>query len=235
MTQPLDRFKLALQFTLKWEGGAGHPDDLAGAVNRGISQATYDTYRQWKNLPQQPVNKITEAEVEEAYFELFWKPSKADSMCLPLAIAHFDTAVNFSVRASTEFLQEALGGLVVDGDFGRKTTAALQQANNLETAKRYCQCRIDYRQLRVKATPSQQVFLDGWLKRDSDLLRLITQLSDETAAKERESATEPPKAAMPLPPRSSSISPEDKDKVVEKLEQVINLLEEIVVTLKHSQ
>lgn len=250
MTQPFDAFKTALQFTLKWEGGYS-PNDVGGVVNRGITQATYDTYRQSKNLSIQTVSKITEAEVEEAYFELFWKPCKADLMCLPLAIVHFDTAVNFGVTGSTEFLQEALGGVPVDGEFGPKTMAALQQANNLETAKRYCQRRLDYRQQRVKTSPSHKIFLEGWLNRDKDLLRFISQLPAETAAGAAVAAGNtdtPPVQPSNLQPNSLSIeeqgstetsvnpqlslNPEKRDKIVEKLEQVISLLEEVVITLK---
>ena len=253
MTQPIDAFKTALQFTLKWEGGYS-PNDVNGAVNRGITQATYDTYRHSKSLPIQTVSKITEAEVEEAYLELFWKPGKADLMCLPLAIVHFDTAVNFGVTGSTEFLQEALGGVPVDGDFGPKTMAALQQANNLATAKRYCQCRLDYRQQRVKTTPSHKIFLEGWLNRDKDLLHFISQLPNETTAGKGvtvEDTSTPPVQSINAQPNPSSIdeqgsteapvnpqlevNSEKRDKIIGKLEQVINLLEEVVITLKQSQ
>lgn len=209
MSHSVDPFKTALQFTLKWEGGAGHPQDLAGAVNRGISQATYDIYRRNKGLGPQSVSQLTEAEVEEIYYEYYWKASKAHLMCLPLSVVHFDTAVNFSIRGSVEFLQEALGGLSVDGDFGPNTMAVLEKQNNLETARRYCEGRIAYRHERIKATPSQKIFLDGWLRRDKDLLSAIEQLSP---------------VASPQPEK-------DKD-IVEKLQQAIALLQEVVDTLK---
>jgi lysozyme family protein len=169
-----DPFDLALAFTLKWEGGEGHSQDLAGAVNRGISQDTYDTYRQGKGLSPKSVSQITDAEVVIVYRSLFWDRCHAEFMCLPLAIAHFDTAVNFSVRGSIEFLQETLG-LTIDGDFGSATEAALQKQNNLTTAKRYCENRMAYRHHRVKQTPSQEIFLEGWLRRDRDLWEYISQ------------------------------------------------------------
>lgn len=232
MTQSPDPFKTALQFTLKWEGGAGDPNDLAGVVNRGISQDNYDTYRQQKNLSKQSVNKITEPEVEELYHEMFWKPSKAELMCLPLAIVHFDTAVNFSVRGSIEFLQEALSLKDPDGRFGPKTAAALEKQNNVETAKRYCQDRIDYRRQRVKKNPSQQRYLDGWLRRDNDLLKYISQLSGEPAASANP-ANRPPVMAIPdANVQSATLTPENQALVTVKLEQAIGLLQEIVVLLK---
>lgn len=178
MTQPVDAFKIALDFTLKWEAGVGNAKDLAGVVNRGISQRSYDSYRQRKGKPLQSVLKISSEEVENLYYEDYWLASKADLMCLPLAVVHFDTAVNFSVRSSIKFLQEVLGGLVVDGKFGSQTAAALQKQNNLETAKRYCQERRNYRYLRVKENPTQQQFLKGWLRRDDDLIEFISKLGE---------------------------------------------------------
>ncbi len=236
MTQPVDAFKTALEFTLKWEAGVGHPNDLAGVVNRGISQRSYDTYRQRKGKPLQSVLKISDAEVETLYYEDYWLASKADLMCLPLAVVHFDTAVNFSVRSSIKFLQEALGGLAVDGKFGSQTAAALHKKNTLETAKRYCQDRRDYRYQRVKENPTQQQFLKGWLRRDDDLIELVRQLGEKTAAQSDAGKKEQPTAAAPQPsPKPSGAPAENQDKIVEKLQQAIALLQEVAVTLQQSQ
>lgn len=230
MTQPTEAFKTALQFTLKWEGGAGHPDDLAGTVYRGISQASYDTYRKRKNLALQPVGKISDAEVENLYFEDYWLASKADLMCLPLAVVHFDTAVNFSVRRSIIFLQEAIGGLTADGNFGPRSAAALQQNNNAETAKRYCQNRMNFRHERVKQNATQQKFLQGWLRRDNDLMNLINQLATQTKP-----ATPTPEKPPAEKLNSEPTTEKKNEKVVEKLEQAISLLQEVVVLLKQSK
>jgi len=207
MSEYPEAFKTALKFTLKWEAGVGDPRDLAGTVNYGISQPTYDIYLRGKNLPSKSVLQITPTEVEH------WKPCLADSMVLPLAVAHFDTAVNFSVRGSLEFLQEAIGGLTVDGNFGAKSKAALEKANNLQTAQRYCQGRIDYRYQRVKANPSQEIFLAGWLRRDQDLLRYVNELGGLTTPK-------------PTP------KPVSQTEILSKVEQAIQLLQEAVDLLK---
>ncbi len=227
MSYSINPFNLALQFTLKWEGGDGHPQDLAGAVNRGISQATYDTYRRNKGLPVQAVSLLTDSEQEDIYYHSYWKLSKADLMCLPLSIVHFDTAVNFHVPGSIEFLQEAIGGLSIDGKFGANTQLALDKYNNLETAKRYCHSRIAYRYQRVKANPSQQLFLEGWLRRDRDLLTYIEQLAqDGTATPGLRNDT--PVQETPTPEKSEPKSEE----VFKKLQQAIALLQDVVDTLK---
>ncbi|WP_238987044.1 glycoside hydrolase family 108 protein [Lyngbya aestuarii] len=222
MTEKLNPFAIALQFTLKWEGGAGHPQDLGGIVQYGITQATFDTYLRRQGLPLKSVIDITAEELKQVYLEMYWKPSKADLMVLPLAIVHFDTAVNFSVRGSIEFLQEALGGLVIDGRMGPNSEAVLEQNNSLETAQRYCQARINYRYQRVQVNASQEIFLEGWLKRDRDLLSYISQLQ-ENPETQTPTPSEPISGNCPTP------------EIVDKLEQAINLLQDVLDQLKESK
>jgi lysozyme family protein len=166
----------ALKFTLQWEGGyVDHPNDPGGATNKGVTTATYNEYLWAKGRAKQHVRNITDAEVQEIYRDLYWKPSQSAAMTRPLAIVHFDTAVNFGVGGAVIFLQEVLG-VGADGVFGAKTKAALDKANNYSTAKRYCQARIDYRYQRVDENPTQKAFLQGWLNRDNDLMRFIATM-----------------------------------------------------------
>lgn len=174
----MDIFETALKFVLRWEGGyVNHPHDTGGATNQGVTQQTYDAYRRDMKHPLQPVKQITKDEVRDIYHRRYWLASKADRMCKPLAIAHFDTAVNFGIRGAVMFLQEALGfvGREVDGLWGTKTEAKFQRGNNIDTALELVERRIDYRILRVKTQPSQLAFLRGWLNRDYDLKCLLSE------------------------------------------------------------
>lgn len=164
-----DALAKALKFTLLWEGGyVNHPDDPGGATNKGVTQGTYNTYRINNRLSTRGVDLITDAEVHDIYLSMYWKPSQASVMVLPLAIAHFDTAVNFGVGGAIEFLQEALE-ISADGIFGPGTQAALLANNNAHTAQKIVRGRIHYRKQRVNSNPTQEVFLTGWLNRDNDL------------------------------------------------------------------
>lgn len=166
----------ALEFTLKWEGGfVDNPFDLGGRTNQGITQRNYDSYRMDKRLPTKDVNFIEKAEVMEIYSERYWKSSQADSMILPLAIVHFDTAVLFGVSGAVQFLQEALG-IAADGIFGPQTESKLQANNNKETALKIIDGRIAYHHRRVRENSSQEVFLQGWVNRANDLREFITKL-----------------------------------------------------------
>jgi len=44
---PSSAFETALPFVLRWEGGfVDHPADPGGRTNRGVTQRTYDAWRQ---------------------------------------------------------------------------------------------------------------------------------------------------------------------------------------------
>ncbi len=164
-----DALAAALKFTLLWEGGyVNDPNDPGGATNKGVIQNTYNTYRINNRLPTQGVDRITDKEVHDIYFSMYWQPSQAPLMVLPLAIVHFDTAVNFGVGGAIEFLQEALG-ISADGIFGPGTQKALLANNNAKTAQKIVRGRVNYRNQRVNSNPTQEVFLTGWLNRDNDL------------------------------------------------------------------
>jgi len=115
----------------------------------------------------------------EIYSEMYGKPSHADSMILPLAIVHFDTAVLFCVTGAIWFLQEALG-VGVDGIFWSQTESELRANNNKETALNIIDGRIAYHRRRVMENSSQEVFLQGWLNRANDLREFITELQRKT-------------------------------------------------------
>lgn len=171
-----DALTTALSFTMKWEGGfVNYPNSAGGATNKGITQKTYNAYRNNKKLPTTSVEFITDKEVLEIYRDMFWKPSRSELMILPLAVVQFDTAVLMGVGTSIKFLQSALK-LSADGFFGPKTEAALRKNNSLETAIEAIELRIAYHKQRVAENPKQKIFLQGWLKRASDLKKLVSTL-----------------------------------------------------------
>jgi len=166
-------FKKALAFTLKFEGGyVDHEMDLGGATNYGVTQSTYNEYTHKFGLPNRDVECIVMEEVEDIYYHYYWLPSKAGQMTPPLGFVHFDTAVMSGVFGATQFLQEALG-LEPDGIWGKQTDKEFKANNNVQTAVKYCDRRIDYRHTRVEEDPSQVVFLDGWLARDRKIKDII--------------------------------------------------------------
>lgn len=171
-------FDLAMQFTLRWEGGyVNHPSDPGGATNKGVIQATYNQYRDRKRLPRKSVKQITDAEVDEIYHLMYWTPALCEIMPPKLAIVMFDTAVNFGVGGSIMFLQDVLA-VEIDGRFGPLTKAAYDgYQDKARLADAMVAARIQYRHTRVAQKPSQRVFLQGWLNRDNDLRSFIATVN----------------------------------------------------------
>jgi len=178
-----EKFKKALKFVLKWEGGySNHPYDPGGATNKGITQRVYDAWRESKKLPKQDVRKITDAEVEQIYWERYWTPLRASELPEPLDLVAFDSGVNCGVERAAKWLQSALKKLVdsnitIDGKVGKQTVAAAQRAAREGKALQVAATIIDtrenyYRQL-AERHPTLAVFLKGWLNRINDLRKTI--------------------------------------------------------------
>ncbi|WP_017717210.1 glycosyl hydrolase 108 family protein [Kamptonema formosum] len=168
--------EIALKFTLQWEGGyVNHPIDLGGPTNKGITQATYNSYRSSNNLPYESVKFITDGEVYEIYSKRYWQRSHAELMETPLAVVQFDTAVMFGVKGAIQFLQEALG-VTADGIFGTETEMAWLSSNSQEIALQMIEGRIRYHKQWVKNNPEQEVFLAGWLNRAENLREFLLNL-----------------------------------------------------------
>ena len=66
-----------LKFILAREGGySNNKDDLGGETNKGITHTTYNSYRRSKGLPTQSVKYISEDEMQEIYYNNYYKASE---------------------------------------------------------------------------------------------------------------------------------------------------------------
>lgn len=138
-----DIFKTALNFVLVREGGfVNDPNDKGGATNKGITQGTYNNYLSKKGQASKLVKNITNEEVEDIYYSMYWLPAGCEKMTPKFAVVCFDTAVNMGVGRVKEFL----------------------------SACQYCDLEI-YFIARIKKynefakVASQRGFLHGWLNR----------------------------------------------------------------------
>lgn len=155
----------ALAFTLKEEGGwTDNPHDHGGATNHGITQTTYDLFRDRIHEGHQSVQYITDAEVRAIYEDMYWTPAKCFIMHNPLAVAHFDWAVNHGISGAIKTLQAALG-VTADGIWGHKSATALAVSDPVETTQTYNTLRREWYRNRCESHPDQAVFLKGWLGR----------------------------------------------------------------------
>lgn len=140
-------FNTALARVLSYEGGyVNNPADPGGATNYGVTQKVFDAWRAAHGQPATSVRNITAADVKSIYFRNYWLASGADKLPMPLALVHFDAAVNTGVGQAGRFLAKA------DGD-----------------STRYLAIRRDFYKDLAVSKPALAQFLPGWLKRVQSL------------------------------------------------------------------
>jgi lysozyme family protein len=163
----------ALRFVLQWEGGyVNDPADPGGATNCGITQAVYDAWRASAKQPKQPVRQITAGEVEAIYRAKYWDACRCGELPEPVDLAVFDSAVNCGVSRACKWLQEA-AGVLVDGEIGPKTIAAVKAADATVIAGRVAALRDAHYARIVKANPRLAKFSKGWGNRLDSLKEVI--------------------------------------------------------------
>lgn len=166
-------FETALRFILAREGGyVDDPDDRGGATNQGITQSTYDAWRDDQGAPVRPVREIDQSEVEAIYRERYWYAARCDRLPPKLALVHMDAAVNHGVSRAARMLQQVVE-TTVDGIIGPQTLAAVAQRPEPEVSARYVYVRIEFYARIVARDASQQKFLGGWLTRMDHLRQAI--------------------------------------------------------------
>lgn len=94
-----NRYYLALQFILKWEGGyVNDPDDPGGETKWGIAKAYHQDL---------DIENLTPQQATEIYYEEYWVPSGCSYIPYPLCVVVFDTAVNMGVSQALAYLKKS--------------------------------------------------------------------------------------------------------------------------------
>ncbi len=111
------------------EGGLGLlPGDRGKLTNRGVTQVTYDKYRDHIKTKRRSVAEMTEAERADIYLSFYWEPAHCNEMTWPLNVTHFVFYVNVPPGIAIRVLQRALE-VQDDGDFGPITLRAVKLAS----------------------------------------------------------------------------------------------------------
>ncbi len=140
-------FDAAMVHILHVEGGyTDDPHDPGGPTNKGITLATFARYRRLtiddtnRTALIDDLKALSDAEARAIYLAFYWRPSRAGELPPPLALVHFDAAVNHGLGAAARFLQRTVG-VDVDGEIGPLTLAAASSTPLDEALKRYAALR----------------------------------------------------------------------------------------------
>lgn len=137
----------AIEFTLIREGGwyDGSEARDPNPTMYGVTQKTYDGYRNRKGLPLQSVRGVSKAEVREIYAG-YWHSAGCDLVARLSAITLFDHSINAGPAAALKVLQRAVG-VDDDGVIGPKTRNAIATArcsSDAELASDICWERVRF-------------------------------------------------------------------------------------------
>lgn len=174
-------FDTALAHVLEMEGGfSDDPYDPGGPTNRGITLATLAAHRGVeltdRNASQlkSQLKALSRAEAGRIYLARYWTPSMAEHLPRPVALMHFDAAVNHGVGTAARILQEA-ARVRVDGEIGPETRRAVWRAQPVLLIETYA----DLRRNRYRKLQHFWRFGRGWLARVENTLAAAQRLAHE--------------------------------------------------------
>lgn len=174
-------FERGMKFVLKMEGGwyDGRGPHDPNPTNQGVTQKTYDGFRQGEGQRRRSVKLMTVDERDTIYRVLYWTKGRCEEISHRselLSIVHLDTCVNHGVGTANsasagaiEILQRALG-VNDDGVFGPITwqnfISELMEDGEAPLIQRYLKAReAQYRFLAKRAPHTLGLNLPVWLAR----------------------------------------------------------------------
>lgn len=155
-------FETSTGWALIHEGGyVNNPKDPGGATNKGVTQETYDGYRDRMSKQRQSVRSITMTEVMSIYKTQYWDRIFGDALPAGLDYAMYDFSINSGPSRAVKFLQEILG-VKVDGVMGNITLGAIQRHDDISgLIQELCLKRLNW----MKRLSTFKTFGKGWTRR----------------------------------------------------------------------
>lgn len=149
MSRDFDR---AVEIIFELEGYDEVIVDSGGLTKWGISQRAY---------PGVDIEALTKQDAKDLYQRDYWIASGAQRFAWPLNLYLFDAAVNQGVTAAIKMLQDAAGGLSIDGRLGRRTQTRVLSIAPQEMAARF----MGKRAMRYAGTRHFDKYGYGWFSR----------------------------------------------------------------------
>jgi lysozyme family protein len=151
----------------KATGYVNDPDDAGGETKYGVA----------KNANQDlDIKVMTWEDAKAVYYKRYWLAGSCDKMTPRLAVLHFDGCVNHGIKKASMFLQISVG-TTADGAIGPATLAKAASLNELDTCAKICDRRAQFYRDIVANKPTQAKFLNGWLRRITEMRAFVLDLN----------------------------------------------------------
>jgi lysozyme family protein len=198
-TNQADTFAVAVAHVLEMEGGwSDDPFDPGGPTNKGITLGDYArekgiaiTAHSYAQLKAE-LRAIPDALVRDIYLNRYWRPARCPDLPAPIALMHFDAAVNHGVAGAARMLQEALG-VDIDGEIGPITLGAARSMPAPAALEAYAAIR----RRRYRSLAHFWRFGKGWLRRVDVTLARASARSAAPARHAAPSASSSPRTSTP--------------------------------------
>lgn len=183
MHEHSESFKNAFEHIIEVEGSeyTNHPDDRGGPVKFGITLIALREFRQTKLLGATDIKDLKQHEAMSIYKSLYWDRINLDKVeDHKIALIIFDNAVNTGTGTATKLAQVSINKvapwmnkLPENGIMGTETIAALNTIDRVTFGFQFFK-GVQARYIAiVKNSPSQIVFLKGWLNRTYKVMESI--------------------------------------------------------------
>lgn len=176
-----ENFPLALQTTLKWEGGyVDDPKDPGGATYQGITQVTYDAWRKSKGAPTRHVILMIPEERDAIYHQRYWDTINADGLAAGVDVIGFDISVNSGPSRIIHWLQVTINSIVqiIPVEENRGPAILLGFMQHAPKDPVACVRYLDQKRRSFwKSLPIFKRFGKGWLNRENDVFSVAMKLA----------------------------------------------------------
>ena len=172
-------FNAAIKTVLAHEGGfVDNPADRGGPTNFGITQASATAYLGGEPASVAFIKAITPEVAAAIYRKLFWTPLHLDEIVdNRVATVILDLAVLRGIPSVVRAIQSACK-VSVDGKMGDATLAAFRilahENPSFLALEVVLHCQYLFVDFAVR-NPEQIQFLEGWIARTQELIRIATQ------------------------------------------------------------
>jgi lysozyme family protein len=156
-----ERFHDFMPFIFEWEGGYDNdPDDPGGETKYGIDKRSH---------PTEDIKNLTRERAREIYLAEYWNPLKCSLLPFPVGEIVMNIGVNCGKGRAAKWLQQAAGGIAVDGIIGPATVKVAWEGGDI-AGRLLDRTEAHYRSI---ANGRLAKFLRGWLNRNDALRKFV--------------------------------------------------------------